>query len=195
MRLSGGKFEVKSTGGDTFLGGEDFDIVIQNHMIEYFKKKNKIDVRDDIIALQRLREAAEKAKKELDATETTEINLPYLTSQNGSAVHFQMNLTKKVVSALTEKIIQKSMKPVAAILADAGYKKEQIDDVLLVGGMTRMPQVQQAVEAFFGKKPAKNVNPDEAVAVGAAIQVQLSSFLQSPPFSTHSFLEIFLTNS
>ena len=170
LKLSGGKFEVKSTGGDTFLGGEDFDIVIQNHMIEYMKKKNKVDVKEDIIALQRLREAAEKAKKELDSAESTEINLPYLTAVNGNAVHFQMNLTKKVITALTEKIISKSMKPVAAVLADAGYKKEDIDDVLLVGGMTRMPQVQKAVEDYFGKKPAKNVNPDEAVAIGAAIQ-------------------------
>lgn len=164
------QFEVLSTNGDTFLGGEDFDQRIINYLVESFQKEQGIDLRKDMLALQRLKEAAEKAKIELSSAQQTDINLPYITADSSGPKHMVLKLTRSKLEALVEDLIEKSMIPCKTAIKDAGLSASDIDDVILVGGMTRMPKVQESVKAFFGKEPRKDVNPDEAVAVGAAIQ-------------------------
>ena len=170
LEISGGVFEVKATNGDTFLGGEDFDNVFLNHLIKHFKKETGIDLTADRLAVQRLREAAEKAKIELSSTVTTEINLPYITADKTGPKHFLLKFTRAQYEALVDDLIQRTLPPCVACLKDAGLSKSEISEVILVGGMTRMPKVQKVVETFFGKVPSKGVNPDEVVAQGAAIQ-------------------------
>ncbi len=164
------QFEVLSTNGDTFLGGEDFDNAIIDYVVEEFKKEQGFDLRNDPLALQRLKEAAERAKVELSSAQQTELNLPYITADASGPKHLNMKLTRAKLEALVEHLIQRSMEPVKIALKDAGLSPSDIDDVILVGGQTRMPKVQETVAAFFGKEPRKDVNPDEAVAIGAAIQ-------------------------
>lgn len=164
------QFEVLSTNGDTFLGGEDFDQRIINYLVESFQKEQGIDLRKDMLALQRLKEAAEKAKIELSSAQQTDINLPYITADSSGPKHMVLKLTRAKLESLVEDLIEKSMIPCKTAIKDAGISASDIDDVILVGGMTRMPKVQESVKAFFGKEPRKDVNPDEAVAVGAAIQ-------------------------
>ena len=164
------QFEVMSTSGDTFLGGEDFDKQIINYLIQEFKKDQGIDLGQDHLALQRLREAAEKAKVELSSSQQTEINLPYVTADQNGPKHLEIKVTRAKLESLVEDLVQRSIEPCKTALSDAGVKAGDIDDVILVGGQTRMPQVQEKVKEFFGKEPRKDVNPDEAVAVGAAIQ-------------------------
>ncbi|KWE56245.1 molecular chaperone DnaK, partial [Burkholderia ubonensis] len=164
------QFEVLSTNGDTFLGGEDFDQRIIDHIIGEFKKEQGVDLSKDVLALQRLKEAAEKAKIELSSTQQTEINLPYVTADASGPRHLTLKLTRAKLEALVEDLIERTMEPCRIAVKDAGVAVDRIDDVLLVGGMTRMPRVQDKVRAFFGREPRKDVNPDEAVAVGAAIQ-------------------------
>ena len=163
-------FEVLSTNGDTHLGGEDFDNILITYIIDEFKKESGVDLRNDILALQRLKEAAEKAKIELSSATQSEINLPYITCDATGPKHLQMKLTRAKLEALVEDLVKKSLEPVQIALKDAGLDKSDVDEVLLVGGQTRMPLVQKVVSEFFGKEPRKDVNPDEAVAVGAAIQ-------------------------
>jgi len=170
LEISGGVFEVKATNGDTFLGGEDFDNVFLNHLIKHFKKETGLDLTSDRLAVQRLREAAEKAKIELSSTVTTEINLPYITADKTGPKHFLLKFTRAQYESLVEDLIQRTLPPCVACLKDAGLSKSEISEVILVGGMTRMPKVQKVVETFFGKVPSKGVNPDEVVAQGAAIQ-------------------------
>jgi molecular chaperone DnaK len=165
-----GVFQVRSTSGDTFLGGDDFDERIIDHIIDEFKKNNLIDLRNDRQALQRLKEAAEKAKIELSTTMQTEINLPYITADASGPKHLVMTLTRAKLEQLTEDLVNRSLEPVRRALSDAGLKPGEINEVVLVGGMTRMPAVQEAVKREFGKDPHKGVNPDEVVAAGAAIQ-------------------------
>lgn len=165
-----GVFQVKSTSGDTFLGGDDFDQIIIDHLADEFKKDQGIDLREDRQALQRLREGAEKAKIELSSMMQTEINLPYVTADASGPKHLVMNLTRAKLEQLTGDLVERSLGPVKQALKDADLKPEQIDEVVLVGGMTRMPAVQEAVNKLFGKEPHKGVNPDEVVAIGAAIQ-------------------------
>jgi len=166
-----GVFQVRSTSGDTFLGGDDFDLRLIDYLADEFKKENGIDLRQDRQALQRLKEAAEKAKIELSSMHQTEINLPYITADASGPKHLVMNLTRAKLEQLTADLVQRSLGPVDSALKDAGLKPSEIDEVVLVGGMTRMPAVQEAVKKFFGgKEPHKGVNPDEVVAVGAAIQ-------------------------
>ena len=165
-----GVFQVRSTSGDTFLGGDDFDLRLMDYLIEEFRKANNIDLRNDRQALQRLKEAAEKAKIELSTVQQTEINLPYLTADATGPKHLVMNLTRAKLEQLTGDLVQKTLEPVRRALADAGLKTTDINEVVLVGGMIRMPAVQEAVKREFGKEPHKGVNPDEVVAVGAAIQ-------------------------
>ncbi|MFO1349821.1 MAG: molecular chaperone DnaK [Gammaproteobacteria bacterium] len=169
------QFEVLSTNGDTHLGGEDFDRRVIDHLVEQFQKESGIDLRNDRLALQRLKEAAEKAKIELSSTQQTEINLPYITADASGPKHLNIKLTRAKLESLVEDLIEKSMGPCKIALKDAGLSVGQIDDVILVGGQTRMPKVQEAVKNFFGKEPRKDVNPDEAVAVGAAIQAGVLS--------------------
>ncbi|ODU62910.1 MAG: molecular chaperone DnaK, partial [Lautropia sp. SCN 66-9] len=164
------QFEVLSTNGDTFLGGEDFDQRIIDYIIGEFKKDQGVDLSKDVLALQRLKEAAEKAKIELSSTQQTELNLPYITADASGPKHLTMKLTRAKLEALVEDLIQRTIEPCKIALKDAGVKASDIDDVILVGGMTRMPKVPETVREFFGKEPRKDVNPDEAVAVGAAIQ-------------------------
>jgi len=164
------QFEVLATNGDTFLGGEDFDQRIINYLIEEFKKDQGIDLSKDRLAMQRLKEAAEKAKIELSSAQQTEINLPYITADQNGPKHLNLKLTRAKLESLVEDLIQRSIEPCKLALKDAGLSVSDIDDVILVGGQTRMPKVQEAVRDFFGKEPRKDVNPDEAVAVGAAIQ-------------------------
>ncbi len=164
------QFEVLSTNGDTFLGGEDFDNAIIDYVVDEFKKEQGFDLRNDPLALQRLKEAAERAKVELSSAQQTEINLPYITADATGPKHLNMKLTRAKLEALVDHLIQRSMEPVKIALKDAGLSPSDIDDVILVGGQTRMPKVQETVAAFFGKEPRKDVNPDEAVAIGAAIQ-------------------------
>ncbi|MFL6656301.1 MAG: molecular chaperone DnaK [Sulfurifustis sp.] len=164
------QFEVLSTNGDTFLGGEDFDKRIIDYLAEEFKKDQGIDLNKDPLALQRLKDAAEKAKIELSSTQQTEVNLPYITADARGPKHLNIKLTRAKLESLVEDLIQKTIEPCKIALKDAGLKAGDIDDVILVGGQTRMPKVQQAVKDFFGKEPRKDVNPDEAVAIGAAIQ-------------------------
>jgi len=164
------QFEVLSTNGDTFLGGEDFDQRIIDHIIEDFKRQHGIDLKKDPIALQRIKASAERAKIELSSTQQTDLNEPYIAMANGAPVHLSMTLTRARLEALVEDLIEATIAPCRIAIKDAGVTVGQIDDIILVGGMTRMPKVQQKVSEFFGKEPRKDVNPDEAVAVGAAIQ-------------------------
>ncbi|MEK9811900.1 MAG: molecular chaperone DnaK [Bordetella sp.] len=164
------QFEVLSTNGDTFLGGEDFDQRIIDHIIEEFKKLNGVDLSKDPIALQRIKSAAERAKIELSSGQQTELNEPYIAMSNGAPVHLTFKLTRAKLESLVDELITRTIEPCKIALKDAGVSAPDIDDVILVGGMTRMPKVQDAVKAFFGKEPRKDVNPDEAVAVGAAVQ-------------------------
>ena len=170
LEIGDGVFEVKATNGDTFFGGEDFDARIQKWMIDEFKAQSGIDLSNDKLAIQRLKEAAENAKKELSSTMETEINLPYITADATGPKHLNMKLTRAKLEQLTDDLIQRSIEPCKKAMADAGLKNSDIDEVVLVGGMTRMPKVQEVVKNFFGKEPHKGVNPDEVVAVGAAIQ-------------------------
>jgi molecular chaperone DnaK len=170
LEIGDGVFEVKSTNGDTFLGGEDFDMRIVDYLADEFKKEQGIDLRKDKLALQRLREAAEKAKIELSSGAQTEINLPFITADASGPKHLALKLTRAKLEALVEDLIQKTIDPCRAALKDAGVTAGQIDEVILVGGMTRMPKVIEVVKQFFGKEPHKGVNPDEVVAIGAAIQ-------------------------
>ncbi|TKK69902.1 molecular chaperone DnaK [Ilyomonas limi] len=170
LELGDGVFEVKSTNGDTHLGGDDFDKVIMDWLAEEFKKEENIDLRKDPMALQRLKEAAEKAKIELSSSSETEINLPYITAVDGVPKHLVKKLTRAKFEQLADNLFARCLQPCEAALKDAGYSKNDIDEVILVGGSTRIPKVQEIVEKFFGKKPNKGVNPDEVVAVGAAIQ-------------------------
>ena len=164
------QFEVLSTNGDTFLGGEDFDLRVINYLADEFKKESGIDVRKDPLAMQRLREAAEKAKIELSSSQQTEVNLPYITADASGPKHLNMKLTRAKLESLVEDLVQKTMEPCRIALKDAGLSLKDVGEVILVGGQTRMPLVQKAVKDLFGKEPRKDVNPDEAVAVGAAIQ-------------------------
>jgi molecular chaperone DnaK len=164
------QFEVLSTNGDTFLGGEDFDLRVINYLADEFKKESGIDVRKDPLAMQRLKEAAEKAKIELSSSQQTEVNLPYITADAAGPKHLNMKLTRAKLESLVEDLVQKTMEPCRIALKDAGLSMKDVSEVILVGGQTRMPLVQQAVKDLFGKEPRKDVNPDEAVAVGAAIQ-------------------------
>lgn len=170
LDLGDGVFEVKSTNGDTHLGGDDFDKVIMDWLADEFKKDEAIDLRKDPMALQRLKEAAEKAKVELSSSSETEINLPYITAVDGVPKHLVKKLSRAKFEALSDKLFERCIKPCEAALKDAGYSTSQIDEVILVGGSTRIPKVQEIVEKFFGKKPNRGVNPDEVVAIGAAIQ-------------------------
>jgi molecular chaperone DnaK len=164
------QFEVLSTNGDTFLGGEDFDLRVINYLADEFKKESGIDVRKDPLAMQRLKEAAEKAKIELSSSQQTEVNLPYITADAAGPKHLNMKLTRAKLESLVEDLVKKTMEPCRIALKDAGLTMKDVSEVILVGGQTRMPLVQQAVKDLFGKEPRKDVNPDEAVAVGAAIQ-------------------------
>ena len=170
LEIGDGVFEVKSTNGDTFLGGEDFDMRIVDYLADEFKKEQGIDLRKDKLALQRLKEAAEKAKIELSSGAQTEINLPFITADASGPKHLTLKLTRAKLEALVDDLIQKTIEPCRAALKDAGLTAGQIDEVVLVGGMTRMPKVIEVVKQFFGKEPHKGVNPDEVVAIGAAIQ-------------------------
>ena len=170
LELGDGVFEVKSTNGDTHLGGDDFDHVLIDYMAEAFKAEHQIDLRQDPMALQRLKEAAEKAKIELSSATTTDINLPYIMPVNGIPQHLVMSLTRAKFEQLCDHLVQKTIEPCRTALRDAGLQASQIDEVILVGGSTRIPAIQKVVEDFFGKTPNRSVNPDEVVAVGAAIQ-------------------------
>ena len=170
LELGDGVFEVKSTNGDTHLGGDDFDKVIMDYLADEFKNQEAIDLRKDPMALQRLKEASEKAKVELSSSSETEINLPYITAVDGVPKHLVLKLTRAKFEQLADKLFERCLKPCEEALKDAGYTTSQIDEVILVGGSTRIPKVQEIVEKFFGKKPHRGVNPDEVVAIGAAIQ-------------------------
>ncbi len=170
LEIGDGVFEVKSTNGDTFLGGEDFDMRLVEYLAAEFKKENGIDLTSDKLALQRLKEAAEKAKIELSSSAQTEVNLPFITADQSGPKHLTMKLTRAKLESLVDDLIKRTVGPCDAALKDAGLKAAEIDEVVLVGGMTRMPKVQETVKNFFGKEPHKGVNPDEVVAVGAAIQ-------------------------
>lgn len=170
LEIGDGVFEVKSTNGDTFLGGEDFDMRLVDYLADEFKKENGIDLKGDKMALQRLKEAAEKAKIELSSAAQTEINLPFITADQSGPKHLTMKLTRAKFESLVEDLVKRTVKPMQAALKDAGMKAGEVDEVVLVGGMTRMPKVQETVKEFFGKDPHKGVNPDEVVAMGAAIQ-------------------------
>ena len=170
LDLGDGVFEVKSTNGDTHLGGDDFDKVIMDFLADEFKKQESIDLRKDPMALQRLKEAAEKAKVELSSSSETEINLPYITAVDGVPKHLVLKLTRAKFESLADNLFARCLKPCEVALKDAGYSVSQIDEVILVGGSSRIPKVQEIVEKFFGKKPNRSVNPDEVVAIGAGIQ-------------------------
>ena len=170
LEIGDGVFEVKSTNGDTFLGGEDFDMRVVDYLADEFKKENGVDLRSDKLALQRLKEEAEKAKKELSTVAQYDLNLPFISMNASGPLHLNLKLTRAKLESLVEDLIQKTIAPCQQALKDAGLKASDIDEVVLVGGMTRMPKVQEAVKAFFGREPHKGVNPDEVVALGAAIQ-------------------------
>ena len=170
LELGDGVFEVKSTNGDTFLGGEDFDNTIVNYLLSEFKKESGIDLKSDKLALQRLKEAAEKAKIELSSATQTEINLPFITADKTGPKHINLKMTRAKLEALVEDLISRTLPPCKTALKDAGLSASEIDEIVLVGGMTRMPKVIEEVKSFFGKEPNKSVNPDEVVAMGAAIQ-------------------------
>lgn len=170
LELGDGVFEVKSTNGDTHLGGDDFDQVIIDYLADHFKSQENIDLRKDPMALQRLKESAEKAKVELSSSSETEINLPYITAVDGVPKHLVLKLSRSKFEQLADELVKRTLKPCEDALKDAGIAKEKIDEIILVGGSTRIPRIQQVVEEFFGKKPNKSVNPDEVVAIGASIQ-------------------------
>src|SRR3954467_15550613 len=170
LEVGDGVFEVKSTNGDTFLGGEDFDLRIIDFLADEFKRENQIDLRKDKLALQRLKEAAEKAKIELSSAAQTEVNLPFITADQNGPKHLVLTMTRAKLEALVEDLVAKTVGPCEQALKDAGLKKSDIDEVILVGGMTRMPKVVETVKAFFGREPHTGVNPDEVVALGAAVQ-------------------------
>jgi len=170
LELGDGVFEVKSTNGDTHLGGDDFDRVIIDHLADTFMAENNMDLRKDPMSLQRLKDAAEKAKIELSASTEAEINLPYVTAKDGVPLHLVLKLTRAKFEQLAYDLVQRTLKPCEEALKDAGLSKSDIDEIIMVGGSTRIPAIQQAVEDFFGKKPNKSVNPDEVVAIGASIQ-------------------------
>ena len=170
LEISDGVIEVKSTNGDTFLGGEDFDARIISYLADEFKREQGIDLRQDKLALQRLKEAAEKAKIELSSSKETEINLPFITADASGPKHLVLKLTRAKLESLVDDLIQRTLEPCRAAMKDASISAGEIDEVVLVGGMTRMPKVIEAVKQFFGKEPARNVNPDEVVAIGAAVQ-------------------------
>ncbi|WP_375615619.1 molecular chaperone DnaK [Bartonella sp. AP58NXGY] len=170
LEIGDGVFEVKSTNGDTFLGGEDFDMRLVGYLADEFKKEQGIDLKNDKLALQRLKEAAEKAKIELSSSQQTEVNLPFITADQSGPKHLTMKLTRAKFESLVDDLVQRTIEPCKAALKDAGLKAGEIDEVVLVGGMTRMPKIQEVVQRFFGKDPHKGVNPDEVVAMGAAIQ-------------------------
>jgi molecular chaperone DnaK len=170
LEIGDGVFEVKSTNGDTFLGGEDFDMRLVDYFADEFKKENGIDLRQDRMALQRLKESAEKAKIELSSSQQTEVNLPFITADASGPKHLQMKLTRAKFESLVDDLVQRTLEPCRKALKDAGLAAGEINDVVLVGGMTRMPKVQEVVKEFFGRDPHKGVNPDEVVAMGAAIQ-------------------------
>ena len=170
LEIGDGVFEVKSTNGDTFLGGEDFDTKIVEFLVEEFKKENGVDLKSDNLALQRLKEAAEKAKIELSSTAQTDINLPFITADASGPKHLTLKFTRAKLESLVEDFVKRTIEPCKAALKDAGVSASDIDEVVLVGGMTRMPKIIETVKEFFGKEPNKGVNPDECVALGAAIQ-------------------------
>jgi len=170
LEIGDGVFEVKSTNGDTFLGGEDFDDTIVNYLIDEFKKDNGIDLRNDKLALQRLKEAAEKAKIELSSATQTEINLPFITADKTGPKHVNLKFTRAKLEALVADLVERTLEPCKIAIKDSGFSAAEIDEVVLVGGMTRMPKIVETVKNFFGKEPNKSVNPDEVVAMGAAIQ-------------------------
>jgi len=170
LEIGDGVFEVKSTNGDTFLGGEDFDMRLVEYLVAEFKKESGIDLKNDKLALQRLKEAAEKAKIELSSSQQTEVNLPFITADQTGPKHLAIKLSRAKFESLVDDLVQRTIEPCKAALKDAGLKAGEIDEVILVGGMTRMPKIQEVVKAFFGKEPHKGVNPDEVVAMGAAIQ-------------------------
>lgn len=170
LEMQKGVFEVKSTNGDTHLGGEDFDIVLLNHIVAEFKKESGLDLSQDRMAIQRIREAAEKAKIELSSTSQTEVNLPFITADASGPKHINMKFGRVQLENLVEPLIKRTIDPCKKALSDAGVKASEIDEVILVGGMTRMPKVSETVKSIFGREPSKGVNPDEAVAIGASIQ-------------------------
>jgi molecular chaperone DnaK len=170
LEIGDGVFEVKSTNGDTFLGGEDFDMRLVDYFADEFKKENSIDLRDDKMALQRLKEAAEKAKIELSSSQQTDVNLPFITADATGPKHFQVKLTRAKLESLVADLVERTLAPCKKALKDAGLTAGEIHDVVLVGGQTRMPKIQEVVQEFFGREPHKGVNPDEVVAMGAAIQ-------------------------
>jgi molecular chaperone DnaK len=170
LEIGDGVFEVKSTNGDTFLGGEDFDKRVIDYLADEFKKEQGIDLRSDKLALQRLKEAAEKAKIELSSAQATEVNLPFITADQSGPKHLNMKLTRAKLEALVDELVDKTMGPVKSALKDAGLSAGEVDEVILVGGMTRMPKIFETVKSLFGKEPHRGVNPDEVVAMGAAIQ-------------------------
>ncbi len=170
LEIGDGVFEVKSTNGDTFLGGEDFDTLLVNHLADEFKKENSVDLREDKLSLQRLKEADEKAKIELSSASQTEVNLPFITADQTGPKHLTHKLTRASLESLVEKLIERTIIPCKAALKDAGIDASKIDEVVLVGGQTRMPKIREAVKEFFNKEPNMSVNPDEVVAMGAAIQ-------------------------
>lgn len=170
LEIGDGLFEVKSTNGDTFLGGEDFDMRLVDYLVEEFKKEQGVNLKNDPLALQRLKEAAEKAKIELSSTQATDINLPYITADSSGPKHLNLKLTRSKLESLVDELVQRTLEPCANALKDAKLKASDIDEVILVGGMTRMPKVIETVKKFFGKEPHKGVNPDEVVAIGAAVQ-------------------------
>jgi molecular chaperone DnaK len=170
LEIGDGVFEVKSTNGDTFLGGEDFDMRIVDYLADEFKRESGVDLRKDKLALQRLKEEAEKAKKELSSVPQYDVNLPFISMNASGPLHLNLKLTRAKLESLVDDLIARTIEPCKQALKDSGYKASDIDEVVLVGGMTRMPKVQEAVKAFFGKEPHKGVNPDEVVALGAAIQ-------------------------
>ena len=170
LEIGDGVFEVKSTNGDTFLGGEDFDAVLVNHLADEFKKENSVDLREDKLALQRLKEAAEKAKIELSSASQTEVNLPFITADQTGPKHLTHKLTRSTLESLVEKLVERTIIPCKAALKDAGIDASKIDEVVLVGGQTRMPKIREVVQDFFKQEPNMSVNPDEVVAMGAAIQ-------------------------
>ena len=170
LEIGDGVFEVKSTNGDTFLGGEDFDNRIVDYLADEFKKENTIDLREDRLALQRLKEAAEKAKIELSSTTQTEVNLPFITADQSGPKHLNIKVSRAKLETLVEDLIERTIAPCKNALKDAGISAGEIDEVIMVGGMTRMPKVLEKVKTFFGREPHKGVNPDEVVAIGAAIQ-------------------------
>ena len=163
------QFEVLSTNGDTFLGGEDFDMRIIDHLVETFKKEQGVDLKNDPLALQRLKEAAEKAKIELSSSQQTDINLPYITADASGPKHLNLKMSRTDLEKLVEELVQRTLEPCKVALSDAGMSASEISDVILVGGQTRMPKVQEVVEKFFGKAPRRDVNPDEAVAMGLSL--------------------------